>query len=608
MTWKGRQWAWTLALLLVTWAGAAHAYDLRSAGGQRFDIQEGYGGELSDGTSDSYDGCYYLSINGIQYRVGGGAATIDGRTVRMPTVTVTGSLDVSRTAYVPETGGDFVRYYDTITNTGDAAAVVAVRYHGNLGSDGSTTVWGSSSGDTTVSPADYWYGTDDTDGSGDPSLAHVFHGEGGSISPATQTLTGDNLSTEFEVAVGPGETVAFLAFAFQGANQAAVRAQVEELMFDVASATDDMDGGDLSLVVNFGLGGAPLIRWAPDQLFEVPEGGELELNVTVEDREGDETTTSWDLDDDGDYDDADGLSAAVSAAGLDGPTSMTIGIRSSDSEGNVAERHREIMVLNAPPVFTNLPEDTTILIGQEWSYTPELEDPGDDEITVEVIDRPPGMVLLGDGGVRWTPNEDDVGERTITFFAHDDEDDPDIEGDGDVTQVIVLTVSENQPPGTPRIVSPVRNESVPVARPTLVVETPTDPEGDTLTINFEVSDSDTYTDPIASGPQAPGLDGTTSWTIPVDLDDGQLYNWRVWAYDGHVRGPAASSLFRIVLDGDGGPDAGDGGPDDGGADLRDAEAGCRCQSTGSASGSTGLLVLLLALGVVLPRFRRKRRS
>jgi hypothetical protein len=338
----------------------------------------------------------------------------------------------------------------------------------------------------------------------------------------------------------------------------------------------------------------------------VLEGGTTEIEVTATDRQGDPVTITWDTDLDGDFDDEEGETVTVSAEGLDGPTTVSIGVRAADPAGNQDTRILDIPVLNAPPVFTNLPEDTSILIGEEWTYTPELEDPGGDEITVEVGDRPAGMVLLPGGGVRWTPTADDVGDWTLTYYAYDDDDDPEVVGDGDVTQVITITVSENQPPGVPRIVSPTRNEEVPTARPTLVVETPSDPEGDALTISFEVAESDTYSDPIASGPQTAGVDGTTSWTVPVDMEDGQLYHWRVWAHDGQVRGPAASSLFRVVLGGDGGPDAGpdDGGPDDGGPDIEDAAAGCACQAGGSGGGSAGLLAFLLGLAGVLIRFGR----
>lgn len=602
--------AWLVAVAMLIWTSTAQAENLTSAGGELFDIRETSGGELSNGTSDSYDGCYYLDVNGTRYRAPG-AATVDGRYVNMATMTgVGGSLSVTRHAYVPASGGDWLRYFDTIENTGAGVVEVTVTYSGNLGSDGSTTTWGSSSGDTTVTPADFWFGTDDTDSSGDPSLAHLFHGEGGMVTPTTQTLSGDNLTSTFEITVGPGETVAFLMFAFQGDNQAAVRAEVEALVWDVAGATEDMDGGDLSLVVNFGLGGAPLVRWDPEQLFELPEGGSLELVARIEDREGDDYTVVWDLDNDGEFDDGDEESATVSAEGLDGPTTMTIGIMATDSEDNVSERHITLNVLNAPPYFTNEPEFTTVLIGQEWSFTPEVADPGGDEITVEVIDRPPGMVLLPDGGVRWEPEAEDVGERVISFLAVDDEDDPDVEGDGDALIEITLTVSENQRPGAPVIISPDHMEEVNIARPTFVVENPTDPEGDVLRLYFEVSEDDTYQDPIASGPQAMGADGTTSWTPLQDLDDGQLYNWRVWAEDAHIAGPADSSVFRVMLGGggDGGPDGGpgDGGPDDDGGpeDPNNVEPGCSCQASGSNAGSAGLALALLALFVAIPRRKR----
>jgi hypothetical protein len=594
----------------ATPAGAV--INLTSDGGYVFDIQDTYAGNLSDGSSDAYDGCYTLRLNGVDYSSGGVAGVQDGRNVTMATVTMATSLSVTRHAFVPETGGDYIRFFDVIENTGASAATVDVTYFCNFGSDSGTTIWGSYSGDGTVTTDDYWFGTDDSDSSGDPSLAHAYFGDGAMITPSAMTLgsgNGDSTVT-FPATIGAGETVAFLVFGFQGPNEASVRTQVEALVDDVSAATDDLDGGDLSLVVNWGLGGAPLIRWPADQLFEVPEGSDLPLAVTVEDREGDATTTAWDLDNDGDFDDADGESAVLSAAGLDGPLVLTIGVRSTDAVGNVSDRHRDVNVLNAPPVLSS-PTEATVLIGQEFTYTPVVSDPGNDEVTVVVQDRPVGMVLLADGAVRWTPTSDDVGVHVLSFVATDDDDDPDVVGDGDAVLQVTITVVENQPPAAPAIVSPARSEDVPVARPTLTVTTPSDPEGDALFIWFEVDTVDTYPDPIASGP-VPATAGSTSWILTEDLVDGQRYHWRVWATDDNgAESSRASSYFNIALDGDAGADAGadggggedGGGDEDGGVHVAHVE-GCGCAAPVAPARSAGAAALILAVLAALIWLRR----
>lgn len=595
-----------LALLLFS-APASAEIELISDGGYEFDIQDTYNGDLSNGSVDAYDGCYDLFVNDTNYTAGGVAGVLDGRHVTLASVIIDTNFEVTRHAYVPETGGDYIRYYDLIENVGGAATDLVVRYTCNFGSDGSTTVWGTHSGDDTVDVDDHWFGTDDTDGSSDPSLAHSYFGDGAIYTPDSQSIGSGDSTTSFSLTIGPGEQVGFLVFGFQGPDQATVRTQVEDLVFDLGPHIEDMDGGQLSTVVNWGLSGAPLIRWAPDQVFEVVEGGEIELSTSIEDREGDSYTVAWDLDGDGDFDDSAEETATVSAVGLDGPDTHTVSIRATDSADNSSERHIDIDILNAPPVLSS-PTEVEVLINEELTYTPAVEDPGGDTVTVEVLDRPPGMILLAEGAVRWTPLDDDVGDHTLTFKATDDDDDPDIVGDGDAELVVTITVVANQAPSeTPVIVSPERGDEVAEARPTFVVENPTDPEGDAVLISFEVDETDTFTNPIASGPQSAGTDGTTSWTITEDLEDGVRYYWRVWAVDETgAEGPRAFSYFRVVTgDGpgrDGGPE--DGGPDqDAGDDTPRIETGCSYSTARSPVPSAAMVVFVLLAVMALIRIR-----
>ncbi len=71
------------------------------------------------------------------------------------------SLEVT----VPSTGSyNFARTVDTFTNSTGSAITAPVRIVGNLGSDASTTVFATSDGDLLVEPTDWWFGTDDADG------------------------------------------------------------------------------------------------------------------------------------------------------------------------------------------------------------------------------------------------------------------------------------------------------------------------------------------------------------------------------------------------------------------------------------------------------------
>jgi MYXO-CTERM domain-containing protein len=289
---------------------------------------------------------------------------------------------------------------------------------------------------------------------------------------------------------------------------------------------------------------------------------------------------------------------------MDGPDVIEVDVESCDDEDHCSHRGVDIDVLNAPPTLSS-PTEVEVMIGEEITYTPEVADPGGDEVEVEVLDRPSGMILLADGGVRWIPLEDDVGDHTLTFIATDDDDDPDVVGDGDAELVVTITVVANQGPGEPTIVSPERGSDVAEIRPTLVVNNPTDPEGDIVFISFEVAETDTYTNAIASGRQPAGTEGTTSWTLTEDLANHSQYYWRVWATDENdAESLRAFSYFRVEApdeEGDGGVDAGD---QDAGPDEEPRVRGCGCGAANGPSSSAGVVVLILFVAATIARIRR----
>lgn len=245
---------WALALALILPARPARAVDLTSAGGFLFDVMEGSGGELSNGTIDAYDSCYSLRVDGSQYEAPS-TGQLAGRLVRMPPTDL-GGLEVSRTILVPDADGrDYARYIDSIRNGNTSAVTVEVRIEGNLGSDGATYVWGTASGDTVVVADDEWIGTDDSDGDGDPTLVHAFFGEGAPAQPTSISLSSDSLEVMFRVDVSPGETISLMFFAFQTPNQATARSQVEALRADLAAAVADLTAEEAERIVNWPVAG-----------------------------------------------------------------------------------------------------------------------------------------------------------------------------------------------------------------------------------------------------------------------------------------------------------------------------------------------------------------
>ena len=65
--------------------------------------------------------------------------------------------------------------------------------------------------------------------------------------------------------------------------------------------------------------------------YTVNEGSSIVLNGIGSDPEGNPVVFAWDLDNDGQYDDATGANPTFSAAGIDGPASRNIGLEVSES-------------------------------------------------------------------------------------------------------------------------------------------------------------------------------------------------------------------------------------------------------------------------------------
>lgn len=342
-------------------------------------------------------------------------------------------------------------------------------------------------------------------------------------------------------------------------------------------------------------GERPRVRVLNSDLL-LEEGESLELEIEVEDRQGDAGSPAWDLDGDGTFDDGEGTTVIVDAAGVDGPTTLTPTVQVVDDAGNERVMAIAIPVINVPPVFTVEPV-TEVLRRQEWSYDPGVTDPGGDEVTVTALERPDGAVVRPGGALRWVPTNDDVGLHTVVLLATDDDDDPEIEGDGDLTFEFELEVLDNVEPGAPTIVHPRNRGTVDTLRPTFEVETPVDPEGDPLHIIFDIDSSDTFNSGEVIRGQVPASGETTSFTLDLELVDGQRYWWRVRATDGREEGPAVSSTFLVDLPGDPPEEEEDG------VILND---GCSCAVGDRARPAGGALVVMALLLTSLLLRRRTR--
>ena len=187
-----------------------------ATGTWRDDAFDGYGRLLVDVTGGSA-GAFY-SAPGTD-----ACGREDGdREVVFPAVEIEG-LQVSRKLYVPAGGPGFARWLDVLANPGPGPATVTVRFLGNLGTDAdppppTTAVFGTSSGDTTVTIADTWATTDDDGVGGDPQIVHVWDEatEARPDGPEGITLANGNENFDVQysnVSVEPGQTVVFMHLA-----------------------------------------------------------------------------------------------------------------------------------------------------------------------------------------------------------------------------------------------------------------------------------------------------------------------------------------------------------------------------------------------------------
>ena len=263
--------------------GQAQDITLFDAEGFEWDLDStGYGyvkdGGSTSGLSDAYDSWPYVCIltdpsdltscGSTEYYFVSTDAVQNGREVIMATDTVQG-LNIHRRAYVPDSGIGFLRYVDVITNPGAAPITFKVRVgtvqtFGDLGSDSSTQVTSTSSGDTMLGTNDTWFTTDDFNTSGgDPSLGYVMRGNGGlngvtlvTNTPPWISFSGsDDIVWEYEsVVLAPGDTVAYMYFLVQQNDAATAQARVSTIATGDPSYWQDIDPSIRIFIRNWALG------------------------------------------------------------------------------------------------------------------------------------------------------------------------------------------------------------------------------------------------------------------------------------------------------------------------------------------------------------------
>jgi hypothetical protein len=93
----------------------------------------------------------------------------------------------------------------------------------------------------------------------------------------------------------------------------------------------------------------------------------------------------------------------------------------------------------------------------------------------------------------------------------------------------------NDAPGAPLLYSPLDKATLATFLPTLSVTNAVDPDGDTLTYEFEVLSAGVLV--AARSGVTSQESGVTSWTVTSTLNDNTTYQWRARASDGDRYGP-----------------------------------------------------------------------
>ncbi len=149
---------------------------------------------------------------------------------------------------------------------------------------------------------------------------------------------------------------------FSGQDSFTFRVSDGQASSGPATVTINVEEGNDAPTVEFDIDGEDV---------EVNEGESVTLEVTVTDDENAQVSIEWDLDGDGQFDDAEGPSAVF--RGNDGPQTVRVSVRASDGE-QATVASLTVRVLNVAPEVT-IEGPTEGEVGQELNFVAVAVDP-----------------------------------------------------------------------------------------------------------------------------------------------------------------------------------------------------------------------------------------
>ncbi len=215
--------------------------------GFRWDIQAS--GQIFDGTANAFDSglqsTQFFSSSSTAFAENGGRELILGPVA-------SNGVNMTRKVFVPTNGG-FVRYLEIFDNPSATDRNVTFFLRTNLGSDSTTQIVATSSGDLTFNLSDDFVVTDNNgDGLGNPAITHAFAGPNARLRPTMATLlTPDQVRIDYALTVPAGRRVIVMHLASQRTTRAEAQASAAELRALADAALAGLTPQEQADVVNF---------------------------------------------------------------------------------------------------------------------------------------------------------------------------------------------------------------------------------------------------------------------------------------------------------------------------------------------------------------------